>query len=198
MADTRDRSPALDGPPPGADLEGADLPHPIPKWMAVLFTGVSLGLLPWIAVLYATLPSRVEAANWRFIWVGFDLMLVVTLGGTAVQVLRRSPRSMLVATAAGTLLVCDAWFDVLTASGTGETWVAVLIAIFLELPLAAVCYRVAFTLQSLFAQARPHLAAAGFTVQGSRLVPPTRPDWSASVAGPDPLSDPAARRPSGT
>lgn len=160
-------------------------PRTVSRWLAIVFAGASLGLLPWIVVLYTTLPSRVEAANWRFIWVGFDLMLVLTMAGTAVQVLRRSTRSILVATAAGTLLICDAWFDVLTAATSAERWIAVLLAIFLELPLAGFCYWVAFTGQSLFAQARPHLIAAGFTVRGRTLVPPERPDWRASLDGPD-------------
>jgi hypothetical protein len=39
----------------------------------------------------------------------------------------------------GTMLVCDAWFDVVTSIG-GNDWVeAILEAIFAELPLAAVC-----------------------------------------------------------
>jgi hypothetical protein len=154
---------------------GDGLPRQLlPRWAVVVFAGASVAIVPWVVVLAATLPSRVEAAHWRVIWVGFDLALVATLGGTAVRLVRRSARTLLVATAAGTLLVCDAWFDVLTADGTGERLVAVALAVLLELPLAGFCFWVAFTVESLFEQARPHLAAAGFTVEGRRLVPPER------------------------
>jgi hypothetical protein len=156
-------------------LAGPGLPRPLPRWVAVVFAGASLAILPWVVVLAVTLPSRVEAAHWRVIWVGFDLLLVLALGATAIRVVRRSPLTMVPATAAGTLLVCDAWFDTLTAATGGERLVAVLLALLLELPLAGFCCWVAFTVESLFAQARPHLAAAGFTVQGRRLIPPDSP-----------------------
>jgi hypothetical protein len=44
----------------------------------------------------------------------------------------------------GTLLLCDAWFDILTASGGTDLEVAVLLAVFGELPLAIVCFLLAF------------------------------------------------------
>jgi hypothetical protein len=39
----------------------------------------------------------------------------------------------------GTMLVCDAWFDVVTSQSGGEMWEAVAEAALAELPLAAVC-----------------------------------------------------------
>ena len=37
------------------------------------------------------------------------------------------------------MLVCDAWFDVVTSIGSGDALEAILEARFAELPLAAVC-----------------------------------------------------------
>jgi hypothetical protein len=37
------------------------------------------------------------------------------------------------------MLVCDAWFDVVTSIGSGDSLEAILEAIFAELPLAALC-----------------------------------------------------------
>jgi hypothetical protein len=42
-----------------------------------------------------------------------------------------------------TLLLCDAWFDVLTASTGGDLEVAILLAALGELPLALVCFLLA-------------------------------------------------------
>jgi hypothetical protein len=43
------------------------------------------------------------------------------------------------AAATGTMLVCDAWFDVVTSSGGAERAEAVAEAAFAEIPLAAIC-----------------------------------------------------------
>jgi hypothetical protein len=37
------------------------------------------------------------------------------------------------------MLMCDAWFDVVTSIGSGDATEAILEAVFAELPLAAVC-----------------------------------------------------------
>ncbi|HSV66144.1 MAG TPA: hypothetical protein VLJ59_09605 [Mycobacteriales bacterium] len=169
---------------PPATLTGSGMPRLVSPWVAVLFAGASLALVPWVALLSAVLPSRVLAANWRVIWVGFDLMLLVTLGTTAIRIFRRSPKIVLPATAAGTLLVCDAWFDVLAAASGTERVVAVLVAVALELPLAAACFRVAYVVGDLFEQARPHLIAAGFTLKGRRLIPPGRADPAGPLGQP--------------
>lgn len=43
----------------------------------------------------------------------------------------------LTASAAGVLLICDAWFDISTASGTSGMRTAIAFAVLFELPLAA-------------------------------------------------------------
>jgi hypothetical protein len=88
----------------------------------------------------------------------------------------RSPGDRLLAevTAAitGTLLVCDAWFDVLTARATSDIVQAALEAAFVELPLAVLCFWMATNLARAVEVARPFLRAAGFTVENNRLIPP--------------------------
>ena len=49
----------------------------------------------------------------------------------------------------GTLLSCDAWFDVTTASGRADTIIAIASAVLLELPLATLLFAVAHHLQYL-------------------------------------------------
>lgn len=92
-------------------------------------------LVPWIGYLAATLPRVYVAQHWDLAWVGFDVVLLALITATAVLGYLRRQLLVLTAFAAGVLLVCDAWFDVLTAHGDDQTW-SVLTALAVELPLA--------------------------------------------------------------
>lgn len=107
----------------------------IRRMRLVLMIGASIGLLPWIAYLSVTLPEKYVAHNWTATWVGFDVLLLVFLVVTAVLGLLRRQLLILTAFTTGVLLICDAWFDVMTA-GPGQRWVSVLTAVLGELPLA--------------------------------------------------------------
>ena len=96
-------------------------------------------LVPWTLFLAYTLPARHRVVHWDAIWVGFDLALALALLLTAVAAIRGRPWLAIPATASATLLVSDAWFDVLTARGTHEVTTALLEAVLVELPLAALC-----------------------------------------------------------
>jgi hypothetical protein len=73
----------------------------------------------------------------------------------------------------GTLLCCDAWFDVLTSRGASDITQAVLSAVLIELPLAALCFWIARNLARAMETAVPFLRAAGFTIRDNELVPPS-------------------------
>ena len=63
---------------------------------------------------------------------------------------------------AGTLLLCDAWFDTLTSrSGTEFAWAAVE-ALVAELPLATFCFWIAFDAEAV-AVARRFVGVSGST-----------------------------------
>ena len=85
---------------------------------------------------------------------------------------RRSPYAEVAAAVSGTLLVCDAWFDLLTSRTTGELVQAALEAALVELPLAALCFWMAINLAHAVEVARPFLRAAGFKIENNRLLPP--------------------------
>ena len=68
---------------------------------------------------------------------GFDVLLLVMMVATAVLGYLRRQMLVLTAFATGMLLICDAWFDVLTAHGDDQVW-SVVTALVVELPLAAV------------------------------------------------------------
>src|SRR2546422_5215629 len=112
--------------------------HP-PRWVVPLFGLAALLLLPWVVLLVAALPSAHRAAHWDIAWAGFDVGLALLLLTVAVAAWRRSPWLEGAATATATLLLVDAWFDVLTSSTRAELVVAVTEAAFVELPLAVLC-----------------------------------------------------------
>jgi hypothetical protein len=103
----------------------------------VLMVGATIGLIPWIAYLSLTLPDKYVAYNWTASWVGFDILLLGFMAVTAVLGLLRRQLLVLTAFTTGILLICDAWFDVMTAA-PADRWLSVLTAVVGELPLAAV------------------------------------------------------------
>ncbi|WP_233224010.1 hypothetical protein [Amycolatopsis sp. CA-128772] len=108
--------------------------------MKKLFWAAGLALLPWIAVLGVTLPDVVAARHWRLAWTGFDAAEAVGLLATAWLHGRGEPRTPFAATATATLLLADAWFDVVTA---GDGVVFSLLMAGLGVPLAPACLSVA-------------------------------------------------------
>src|SRR6059036_3492186 len=110
-----------------------------PRWVVPLFGLAALLLVPWVVLLVFALPSEHRAAHWDIAWAGFDVALALLLLMVAVAARRRSPWLEGAATATATLLVVDAWFDVLTSSTRAELVLAVLEAALVELPLAALC-----------------------------------------------------------
>lgn len=144
----------------------------VPPWIAPAFLVCAAVLVPWTALLFATLPRHYGASHWRLAWGGFDLALGVALASTAVAVLRRSPFGEIAATVTGTLLLCDAWFDVLTSHGGADRVQAIVDAVAIELPLACLSFWIARNLARAMEAAMPYLRAAGFRVEGHRLVPP--------------------------
>lgn len=94
-------------------------------------------LVPWIVYLGFSLPRRYVAHNWDTTWVGFDVLLLVLMVATAVLGYLRRQLLVVTAFATGILLICDAWFDVMTSHGDDRTW-SLVTALVVELPLAAV------------------------------------------------------------
>jgi len=111
--------------------------------LAWAFALATAALIPWIAYLAVSLPERTVDTHYRGAWVGFDLMPVTAIVLTAYFAFRVDARVQLPAMATATLLVVDAWFDVMTAGGHAATMRAVLMAVCFELPAAALSLHVA-------------------------------------------------------
>lgn len=144
----------------------------VPPWIAPAFLLCAVVLLPWTAMLFLTLPRHYGANHWRLAWGGFDIGLGIALATTALAALRRSPFGEIAATITGTLLVCDAWFDVLTSHGSSDIGQALADAVLIELPLACLCFWIARNLARAVETAQPYLRAAGFTIANHKLIPP--------------------------
>ncbi|WP_131737533.1 hypothetical protein [Actinomadura roseirufa] len=97
-------------------------------------------LIPWTVVLAFTLPDNFTAGQWSATWIGFDVALTASLGFTAFAIWRRLQMAVLGQLVTGTLLVCDAWFDVMLSWGSNEFAVSLLTALLGELPLAALSF----------------------------------------------------------
>jgi hypothetical protein len=98
-------------------------------------------LAGWIVVLAVTLPHRFDVHHWRGVWVGFDIFLLAVLVATAWAAWRERQVLILLLMILGTMLCCDAWFDVGTADRRhGGFGVSLFTAIFAELPLAFIAF----------------------------------------------------------
>ena len=132
MQELSDRPRDADPDPPAGGVR-------LPRWVTLLLTAVAVFLLPWTLYLTFTLPSRHVTKHYDVAWVGFDIALAAAFAATSWAALRSSPWLVPLAAATGTMLVCDAWFDIVTSQTGGEMAEAVVEAVFAELPLAAVC-----------------------------------------------------------
>jgi hypothetical protein len=111
-----------------------------PRWVAPLFLGMVIVLIPWIVYLAFTLPHRAIAHHYNLSWVGFDVLLLLAIASTGYLAFRRRREVELPAIATATLLVVDAWFDITTSSRGWPLIQAILLAVFIELPAAALAF----------------------------------------------------------
>ena len=111
----------------------------IPRWVALLLTAVAAGLVVWTLYLTYALPARHVTDHWRIAWAGFDLGLALALATTALGVAREAQWVDATAAVSATLLVTDAWFDIVLADPGGERVEAIVLAAIGEIPLALFC-----------------------------------------------------------
>ena len=97
-------------------------------------------LAGWIVVLALTLPRHFDAHHWRGVWVNFDIFLFAGFLATAWAIWRERQILILLLAGLGTMLCCDAWFDVGTSLATSGIWISLLTAAFAELPLAFLAF----------------------------------------------------------
>jgi hypothetical protein len=123
-------------------LAAIDYPHPLldlnrGRRLGAVFSAIACVVLAaWIVVLVLTLHKHYTATHWRLAWVGFDMVELVAFAVTAWAFWRGRQIVIACLLITGTLLCCDAWFDVILDLGTSDMWMSIASAVFIELPLA--------------------------------------------------------------
>ena len=107
--------------------------HGISLTVAFL-TVCAVGLIPWTVGLAVTLPACYLVASWTLTWVGFDIVLLAAFAVTAWALANRRPMALPAAVFTTALLLCDAWFDVLTAHSGRDLFLSVASALLGEIP----------------------------------------------------------------
>ena len=115
-----------------------------PRWVTGLYILSAVVLLPWTYALAQKLPERHLAHHWDLAWVGFDIFEVFLLAVTIFLAVKRSIWLPLAATSLATVLVLDAWFDVLTSKPGSQQDLAIILALLVELPLAILTFYFAY------------------------------------------------------
>jgi len=101
---------------PMADLRPKGYAAKLTQAHLGLMTGGAVFMIPWIVYLGFTLPQNYTVRDWPLTWLGFDSLLVVFMAATAILTWLHRQVLVLPAFTTGILLLCDAWFDVTTAS----------------------------------------------------------------------------------
>jgi hypothetical protein len=125
------------------------------------------------------------------LWTGFDAALIAVLLLAAWAAWFRRQILAAIAMVAGTLLFCDAWFDMVTSLGHRDQWLTMLTGFGVELPLGIFFFwlyrRMAMTAMSVLYQ------ETGVDVYPTRLRDYKIVDAELEVLGlePDDRSDPS-------
>ncbi len=143
----------------------------VSRWIVRLLAACCLGLIPWTIGLALTLPRSYLVGNWPLAWTGFDAILLCCLGTTAWGLWRRRlvaiPASMITAV----LLLCDAWFDIVTAHGGRCLAVSITTAVAAEIPIATLLGLISLRL----------LHASGLADRGTDVSRTVGAMWRASL-----------------
>jgi len=116
----------------------------VPKWPAVIYIILAVILLPWTIYLGVTLPTHHLSVNWDVSWTGLDVVLILTMISTGILAYRRSRWIIISSTMVGSFLLVDAWFDVMSERRSTDLHQSIILAIFVELPLALISYYISY------------------------------------------------------
>ena len=125
-----------------------DRPHPLidprlrrrRRFGLLFITACCLALAAWIAILILTLPGRYTSHDWRGAWVGLDIAELAGFAATAWAAWNQRQILIFFMIITGTLLVCDAWFDLALDYGSPGFAMSLVSALVAELPLALLLF----------------------------------------------------------
>jgi hypothetical protein len=159
--------------------EAAPAPGSSWRWDAILvfIVGSCIVLAAWIGVLAVTLPKFYHTGSWRGAWVGFDIALLAAFAVTGWAAWRRRQLLIICLVVLATLLLCDAWFDVVLDVRTPGFLASLLSAILVELPLAIL---------AIFMSRRLLRLTVGQVMRYEGLTGGVPPLWKIPLLGPAP------------
>ena len=105
---------------------------------------MSIILVPWVIYLAITLPTKHITKHYDLSWVGFDIGVMLSLLVTGMLAKVRSPAVSLSASSTATFLLVDAWFDLVTSTPGKELNEAIVLALFVEIPMALISFFIAY------------------------------------------------------
>jgi hypothetical protein len=125
-------------------LAAIDRPHPLAtrrlrlrrRFGLLFLTACCLGLAGWIGVLILTLPDRFTSSDWQAVWIGLDIAELIGLAAIGWAAWRQRQVLVFCMIMTGTLLLCDAWFDLALSYGSSDFTASVITALVAEFPLA--------------------------------------------------------------
>jgi len=150
-------------------LAAIDLPHPLfdpvlrrrRRTGLLVMTACCVALAAWIAILLQTLPGRYTSSDWRAVWVGLDVAELLAFAATAWAAWHQRQVLIFLMVITGTLLVCDAWFDLTLSYGSSGFTDSILSAVLAEFPLAFLMFAGARRLVRVTVQTLMQLSGGG-------------------------------------
>lgn len=128
-----------------AEQHGPVKPGSSWKWDALLVVIIAgcILLAAWIGYLAVSLPAFYRAGSWRGAWVGFDLAELAAFAVTGWAAWKRRQILIICLIVLATLLLCDAWFDVVLDERTAGFVGSLVSALVIEVPIAVIAVLVA-------------------------------------------------------
>ncbi len=150
-------------------LAAIDLPHPLldprlrrrRRLALLVMMACCVALAGWIAILILTLPGRYTSSDWRAVWVGLDIAELLAFAATAWAAWHQRQVVIFLMIMTGTLLLCDAWFDLALDYGSSGFTASVLSAVLAEIPLAFLMFAGAWRLVRVTIETVMQLSGGG-------------------------------------
>jgi len=114
-----------------------------PADVSAYLTVGAVALVPFVVLAALGAPSSHAAHHLGLMWTGLDGFELLGMAFTGWCLWRRIPTLAVAAALTGTLMLCDAWYDVVTTGGPAERTSLALAC--LEIPLAVLSFAVART-----------------------------------------------------
>jgi hypothetical protein len=112
-----------------------------PVWFRRVCLVAVVVLIPLFITVASVSPRTQQLHNLRIFWSGLDVFELIGMALTGWCLVRRSPHVVGAATITGTLLISDAWFNIITTVGKSHR--AALAMAFVEVPAAIYSFAIA-------------------------------------------------------